>query len=269
MFGSHVPFKGKLDPLSHEVLQQDSNIWKQNVSTRWVKVTFWSPSWRSLNLFWSPSWRSLNLWKGHLTIPKRSQRIARQKMISVQALQRAKRLDRSDPECQTSRPTVGPQGWGPHQKTHYGEAKNKQRWKNQKCCNDWSSTIYGTQMTIVLIGKGLCFGGLTSKNRGHLGSGNYILTSRVNKTWTLGCRLIFLVWVILGKVLGMIFSEDYGLKYLNTWKKKSWWCCYCKADHPEVKRPKGMFHMFNHNQQPSFCGADRTALARIQTMEGP
>ena len=26
--------------------------------------------------FWSPSWRSLNLWKGHLTIPKRSQRIA-------------------------------------------------------------------------------------------------------------------------------------------------------------------------------------------------
>ena len=25
---------------------------------------------------WSPSWRSLNLWKGHLTIPKRSQRIA-------------------------------------------------------------------------------------------------------------------------------------------------------------------------------------------------
>ena len=194
MFRSNVPFKGKLDPLSHEVLQEDSNIWKQNVSTRWVKVTFWSPS-----------WRSLSLWKGHLTIPKRSQRIARQKMISVQAPQRAKRLDRSDPECQTSRPTVGPQGWGPHQKTHYGEAKNKQRWKKQKCCNDWSSTIYGTQMTLVLIGKGLCFGGLTSKNRGHLGSGNYILTSRVNKTWTLGCRLIFLVWVIVGKVLGMIF----------------------------------------------------------------
>ncbi len=27
--------------------------------------------------FWSPSWRSLSLWKGHLTIPKRSQRTAR------------------------------------------------------------------------------------------------------------------------------------------------------------------------------------------------
>ena len=27
--------------------------------------------------FWSPCWRSLNLWKGHLAIPKRSQRIAR------------------------------------------------------------------------------------------------------------------------------------------------------------------------------------------------
>ncbi len=34
--------------------------------TRWFKVTFWFPSWRSL----SPL-------KGHLTIPKRSQRIAR------------------------------------------------------------------------------------------------------------------------------------------------------------------------------------------------
>ena len=38
----------------------------ENSFTRWVKVTFWSPS-----------WRSLNHWKGHLTIPKRSQRIAR------------------------------------------------------------------------------------------------------------------------------------------------------------------------------------------------
>ena len=28
----------------------------------------------------------------------------------------------------------------------------------------------GTQMTLVLIGKGLVFGGLTFKNRGHLGS---------------------------------------------------------------------------------------------------
>ena len=36
-------------------------------NTRWFKVTFSSPS-----------WRSLNLWKGHLDTPKRSQRIARQ-----------------------------------------------------------------------------------------------------------------------------------------------------------------------------------------------
>ena len=36
-------------------------------NTTWFKVTFWSPS-----------WRSLNPWKGHLTIPKRAQRIARQ-----------------------------------------------------------------------------------------------------------------------------------------------------------------------------------------------
>ena len=34
--------------------------------TRWFKVTFWFPS-----------WRSLNLWKGHLTISKRAQRTAR------------------------------------------------------------------------------------------------------------------------------------------------------------------------------------------------
>ena len=32
--------------------------------------------------FLSPSWRSLNLWKGHLTIPKRSQRIARQIVLT-------------------------------------------------------------------------------------------------------------------------------------------------------------------------------------------
>ena len=38
--------------------------WK--IITRWFKVTFSCPS-----------WRSLNPWKGHLTIPKRSQRIAR------------------------------------------------------------------------------------------------------------------------------------------------------------------------------------------------
>jgi len=30
--------------------------------------------------------------------------------------------------------------------------------------------VSGTQMTIVLNGKGLVFGGLTFKNRGHLGS---------------------------------------------------------------------------------------------------
>ena len=35
----------------------------------WFKMTFWFPS-----------WRSLNLWKGHLNIPKRSQRIARMTM---------------------------------------------------------------------------------------------------------------------------------------------------------------------------------------------
>ncbi len=33
--------------------------WK--TTTSWFKVTFWSPS-----------WRSLNLWKGHLNIPKRA-----------------------------------------------------------------------------------------------------------------------------------------------------------------------------------------------------
>ena len=42
--------------------------------TRWFKVTFVSPS-----------WRSLNLWKGHLTIPKRSQRIAR-KVLTIHNL---------------------------------------------------------------------------------------------------------------------------------------------------------------------------------------
>ncbi len=41
--------------------------WNPNISiTRWFKVTFLSPI-----------WRSLNPWKGHLTIPKRSPRIAR------------------------------------------------------------------------------------------------------------------------------------------------------------------------------------------------
>ena len=43
---------------------ESSGMWKR--PARWFKVTFLSAS-----------WRSLNLWKGHLTIPKRSQRIAR------------------------------------------------------------------------------------------------------------------------------------------------------------------------------------------------
>ena len=38
---------------------------EEKLYTRRFKVTLWSRS-----------WRSLNLWKGHLTIPKRSQRIA-------------------------------------------------------------------------------------------------------------------------------------------------------------------------------------------------
>ena len=41
-------------------------------SIRWFKVTFLSRG-----------WRSLNPWKGHLTIPKRSQRIARELLLYV------------------------------------------------------------------------------------------------------------------------------------------------------------------------------------------
>ena len=47
-------------------------------------------------------------------------------------------------------------------------------------CTKYHQTIYiyipGTQMTLVLMGKGLVLGGLTFKNRGHLGS-RYIYTS--------------------------------------------------------------------------------------------
>ena len=39
--------------------------------------------------FWSPSWRSLSLLKGHLTIPKRSQRIARCRSFFVSERSRA------------------------------------------------------------------------------------------------------------------------------------------------------------------------------------
>ena len=64
-YGTFVSFAGVFfiwlseRPMPHK-------IWPKQAHTRWFKVTFWSPS-----------WRSLNLWKGHLTIPKRSQRIAR------------------------------------------------------------------------------------------------------------------------------------------------------------------------------------------------
>ena len=47
-----------------------ARIHRYKSSTRWFQVTFLSPS-----------WRSLNAWKGHLTIPKRSQRIARHLQI--------------------------------------------------------------------------------------------------------------------------------------------------------------------------------------------
>ena len=42
------------------------NTFNLKITTRWFRVTFWSHS-----------WRSLNHWRGHLTITKRSQRIAR------------------------------------------------------------------------------------------------------------------------------------------------------------------------------------------------
>ena len=43
------------------------NFFMKNILyARWFRVTFWSPS-----------WRSLNLWKDHLTIPKRAHRLDR------------------------------------------------------------------------------------------------------------------------------------------------------------------------------------------------
>ncbi len=51
---------------SHEVSRWLVDVKIHAINTRWFKVT-------SL----SPSWRSLNLGKGYLTIPKRSQRLAR------------------------------------------------------------------------------------------------------------------------------------------------------------------------------------------------
>ncbi len=60
----------QLETCSLEFLENWRRIWeitKKNRSrARWFKVTFLSPS-----------WRSLSLWRGHLTIAKRSQRIAR------------------------------------------------------------------------------------------------------------------------------------------------------------------------------------------------
>ena len=49
---------------SHQTILSFS--WFFDRESRWYKVTFSFPS-----------WRSLNFWKGHLTIPKRSPRIAR------------------------------------------------------------------------------------------------------------------------------------------------------------------------------------------------
>ena len=54
------------------------NFAKKKKVARWFKVTFWSPSWRSLSLL-----------KGHLTIPKRSQRIARCRSFFVSERSRA------------------------------------------------------------------------------------------------------------------------------------------------------------------------------------
>ena len=47
-------------------LRENQRRGSEKFTTKWFKVTF---------LF--PSWRSLDLWRGHLTIPKRSQSIAR------------------------------------------------------------------------------------------------------------------------------------------------------------------------------------------------
>ena len=47
--------------ISTSSLTKHIQIVRDCIHTRWFKLTFWSAS-----------WRSLNLWKGHLTIPKRS-----------------------------------------------------------------------------------------------------------------------------------------------------------------------------------------------------
>ena len=62
-FCTHQPEKRRTWlTVTWSVITQQIN----NNTTRWFKVTFWSPS-----------WRSLSLWKGHLTIPKRSLWITR------------------------------------------------------------------------------------------------------------------------------------------------------------------------------------------------
>ena len=70
IFGSQLIWSTEASPHWH--LEQKSKgqiLGKKNLCgrrRRWFKVTFWYPS-----------WRSLSHWKDHLTIPKRSQRIAR------------------------------------------------------------------------------------------------------------------------------------------------------------------------------------------------
>ena len=74
MIGFHVTFRGVSDlslvviPLFGiaDLLGGLKELWNDYILSRWFKVTFWSPS-----------WRSLSHWKGHLTILKRSQRMAR------------------------------------------------------------------------------------------------------------------------------------------------------------------------------------------------
>ena len=84
-------------------------------------------------------------------------------------------------------------------------------------------------MTLVLIGKGLVFGGLTFKNRGHWGS--RLLEDGKKKVFlSIGLLVAFASFVFLRS----LFTDFWRFPKLIFFKKKIQWAIFTKKSSPQA-----------------------------------
>ena len=90
------------------------------------------------------------------------------------------------------------------------------------CLNNIYTWDLEPKMTLVLVGKGPCFGGLTFKNRGHLGSSYIDLIEAVEKSPHTRWNPKVLIWFVVTRGEGQTRSQFWNL--LPVWNLLRCWC---------------------------------------------